>query len=181
MKDVADRAGVHPSTVSRVLSNSSRVTPATREKVLAAVDVLAYRPNRYISALMRNRRQRQTPAPFLAGDWGREPFLEWIDSERPDAILCYTRHGLPFEWLESAGIRVPEEIGVASLACSQGGSVSGVLERWELQAIRGVNLVIDLLADNTLGTHECPNVSIVDAGWNPGNTLRRVNGQRPNL
>lgn len=336
MKDVAELAGVHPSTVSRVLSNNPRVTSETREKVLAAVNELAYRPNPYISILMRNRRQRKDPdakatlallttfptrdgtirefpllesafdaakrqaeargfnleefwaplgrmsgdrlnqilrtrnisgillapfprpmetfglhwdrfavvawglslldptvhrvrsnhfesltmamdechklgyrriglalrketniragmrweaayylkqrefgvenppAPLLAEEWAREPFLKWVNKEQPDAILCYTRYGLPFDWLASEGVRVPEDIGVASLACSQGGRVSGVLESWELQAIRGVNLVIDLLADNAFGIHERPNVSVVDAGWNPGETLRRV-------
>ncbi len=339
MKDVADRAGVHPSTVSRVLSNSPRVTAKTREKVRAAVQSLGYRPNPYISILMRNRRQRKTPeakatlallttfpsrdgtikefpllesafeaarrqarvrgfnleelwapldrmssdrlnqilhtrsisgillAPFprpmetfglnwdrvavvawglslldprvhrvrsnhfgslamamdechrlgyrrvglalrqetnvragkrweaayylkqrelgienppaayLASNWTKEPFLRWLDRERPDAILCYTRYGMPFEWLESEGIKVPKEVGVASLACSQGGQVSGVLESWELQAVRGINLVIDLLADNAFGLHDCPNVSVVDAGWNPGETLLQVPGR----
>jgi DNA-binding LacI/PurR family transcriptional regulator len=45
--DVARAAGVHPSTVSRVLHDSDRaaVRPETRERIMAAARELRYRPN----------------------------------------------------------------------------------------------------------------------------------------
>ncbi|MEO6716159.1 MAG: LacI family DNA-binding transcriptional regulator [Novosphingobium sp.] len=43
--DVARAAGVSPMTVSRVVNNEARVLPATREKVLQAVEALGYVPN----------------------------------------------------------------------------------------------------------------------------------------
>ncbi len=43
--DVARAAGVSPMTVSRVVNNEARVLPATREKVLLAVEALGYVPN----------------------------------------------------------------------------------------------------------------------------------------
>ncbi|WP_343043049.1 LacI family DNA-binding transcriptional regulator [Pelistega europaea] len=43
-KDVAKKAGVSQTTVSRVLNNSSSVAQATREKVLQAIDALGYIP-----------------------------------------------------------------------------------------------------------------------------------------
>jgi LacI family repressor for deo operon, udp, cdd, tsx, nupC, and nupG len=43
--EVAKRAGVSTATVSRVLSNSAVVAPATRKRVLAAVERLGYVPN----------------------------------------------------------------------------------------------------------------------------------------
>lgn len=45
IRDVAKAAGVAPSTVSRVLSGSSRISPATQERVRAAVAKLNYYPN----------------------------------------------------------------------------------------------------------------------------------------
>ncbi|MFI0352760.1 LacI family DNA-binding transcriptional regulator [Actinomadura sp. 9N407] len=45
VKDVALRAGVSVATVSRVLNDSARVTPETRDRVLAAVAELGYRRN----------------------------------------------------------------------------------------------------------------------------------------
>jgi DNA-binding LacI/PurR family transcriptional regulator len=43
--EVAKKAGVSPSTVSRVLSQHPVVAPATRRKVMAAVERLGYAPN----------------------------------------------------------------------------------------------------------------------------------------
>lgn len=43
--DVARVAGVSPMTVSRVVNNEARVLPATREKVLKAIEQLGYVPN----------------------------------------------------------------------------------------------------------------------------------------
>jgi LacI family repressor for deo operon, udp, cdd, tsx, nupC, and nupG len=55
IRDVAKRAGVHISTVSRVLSHPGIVAPATRQRVLRAIKALAYTPNS-IAAGLRTRR-----------------------------------------------------------------------------------------------------------------------------
>ena len=50
--DVAELAGVTRSMVSYVLNGSSRnVAPETRQKILAAIDELGYRPNKFAQAL----------------------------------------------------------------------------------------------------------------------------------
>ncbi|MGO3886848.1 MAG: LacI family DNA-binding transcriptional regulator, partial [Mycetocola sp.] len=51
--DVAREAGVSTATVSFVLAGKSPVAPATREKVLRAVNKLGYRRNRHARALRR--------------------------------------------------------------------------------------------------------------------------------
>lgn len=51
IRDVARQAGVSVATVSRVLNNSSVVTPETRDAVLQAVESLGYRPNANAQAL----------------------------------------------------------------------------------------------------------------------------------
>uniref|UniRef100_UPI0028113331 LacI family DNA-binding transcriptional regulator n=1 Tax=Microbacterium sp. TaxID=51671 RepID=UPI0028113331 len=55
MADVAARAGVSHQTVSRVLNGHAYVKPDTRERVLAAIDDLGYRPNRAARALVTAR------------------------------------------------------------------------------------------------------------------------------
>jgi LacI family transcriptional regulator len=57
ISDVAAHAGVGPSTVSRVLNDHPRVSPATRARVLAAIDALSYRPNPMARGLSRGRCQ----------------------------------------------------------------------------------------------------------------------------
>ena len=55
--DVAQRAGVSPITVSRVINNSGYASPATRARVEAAIAELGYVPNRLASSL-RSKRTR---------------------------------------------------------------------------------------------------------------------------
>lgn len=49
---IAVEAGVSRMTVSRALRNVRGVNPVTRERILAAVDKLGYRPNPLVSAFM---------------------------------------------------------------------------------------------------------------------------------
>ena len=51
--DVALRSGVSTATVSRVLSGAAEARPATRARVLAAVEALGYRPSAVARALKR--------------------------------------------------------------------------------------------------------------------------------
>ena len=51
IKDVAEAAGVSTATVSRVLSDKPHVRPEIRERVLAVVENLNYRPNRVARSL----------------------------------------------------------------------------------------------------------------------------------
>jgi DNA-binding LacI/PurR family transcriptional regulator len=51
VNDVALAAGVSRQTVSNVLHTPHRVSPATRERVRAAIDALGYQPNRAAQAL----------------------------------------------------------------------------------------------------------------------------------
>ncbi|MBL8161984.1 MAG: LacI family DNA-binding transcriptional regulator [Anaerolineae bacterium] len=56
IRDVAKKAGVGIGTVSRVLNNSPKVTPATRQAVLEAISALGFRPNSVARALPRKSR-----------------------------------------------------------------------------------------------------------------------------
>lgn len=53
--DIADLAGVSIATVSRALSKSSSVRPATQRKIDEAIDKLNYRPNMLAAGLRRQR------------------------------------------------------------------------------------------------------------------------------
>lgn len=55
MADVARRAGVSHQTVSRVLNDHPNVRPETRERVLRAIEELAYRRNSSARALVTRR------------------------------------------------------------------------------------------------------------------------------
>ncbi|BET66983.1 hypothetical protein ASA1KI_19010 [Opitutales bacterium ASA1] len=56
LQDVAERAGVHRSTVTLALRDSPRLPLATRRRIKAIADALGYRVNPLVAALMRSRR-----------------------------------------------------------------------------------------------------------------------------
>jgi LacI family transcriptional regulator len=94
--DVAAEAGVHPSTVSRVLTGDpgAAIRPATRERVMAAAERLDYRP----SALARSLRLRRTLTLGMLVPDITNPFFSSIIKGAEDAasdrgynlILCNT-------------------------------------------------------------------------------------------
>src|SRR5260370_5381665 len=55
MRDVAREAGVGIGTVSRVVNDSPLVKPETRERVLAAIDKLHYRPDPIARSMISKR------------------------------------------------------------------------------------------------------------------------------
>lgn len=58
MKDVAELAGVSKSTVSHVINETRNVEPATKRRVLEAIEELGYRPSSVARSLTTNRTQK---------------------------------------------------------------------------------------------------------------------------
>ena len=55
IKDVAKEANVATSTVSRVLSNSPKISEKTKEKVMKVIDELNFKPNQIARGLATNK------------------------------------------------------------------------------------------------------------------------------
>ncbi|HKV68436.1 MAG TPA: LacI family DNA-binding transcriptional regulator, partial [Gaiellales bacterium] len=72
LREVADRAGVAMSSVSRVLSGHPDVSEAMRARVMAVVDELGYEPNMLAASLRRGSTMtvaavvRDVSSPFYA-------------------------------------------------------------------------------------------------------------------
>ena len=74
MQDVADRAGVSISTVSRVINDGVYVDPSTKQRVQEAITALGYRPN----LLARSFRRKETQTIGLLVPDNSNPFFAEI-------------------------------------------------------------------------------------------------------
>ena len=74
--DVARVADVSLATVSRVLINPEKVKPKTRERVLAAINELGYRPNAIARGLAS---RRSTNVGLIVPTCSRASVSEMID------------------------------------------------------------------------------------------------------
>ena len=73
---VGDLAGVSPSTVSRVVSNSTPVSPGLREAVESAIAQLGYVPNRAARNLATSRSDSiGVVISEPMSQWGSDPFI----------------------------------------------------------------------------------------------------------
>jgi DNA-binding LacI/PurR family transcriptional regulator len=61
LQDVAEKAGVHRSTVSLALRDNPRISADVRSKIQRIARELGYRSNPLVTALMRSRRTRRAP------------------------------------------------------------------------------------------------------------------------
>lgn len=85
MADVARRAGVSHQTVSRVLNNHPNVREATRDRVLQAIDELAYRRNSSARALVTRRTQTLGVVAFDTTLYGPASTLFGIEQAAREA------------------------------------------------------------------------------------------------
>ncbi|MBC2837249.1 LacI family DNA-binding transcriptional regulator [Paragemmobacter straminiformis] len=116
LKDVAERAGVSRSAVSRTFTEGASVAPATRARVLAAAEALGYRPN----LLARSLTTRTTGLIGLVSNNFQNPaFLEIFD--------LFTR-GLQERGLRPLLVNLTDELDPArSVGLLRQYSVDGVI------------------------------------------------------
>ncbi len=111
------------------------------------------------------------PAILLSED--RNEFLQWVRRFRPDAILCdgTTERG----WLDAAGYRVPEAIGVATLSLLKSGEIphyAGIDQRENAVGAAAVDIIVEQLNTNTFGLPTVAKTVMVDCAWRDGPSVR---------
>jgi len=115
MKTIAAQAGVTQATVSMCLANNPRIPVATRNRIRALAERLGYRPNPYVSALMRVRRRGRASndRPVLAlvngldrEDGWRKTISLTVRQMREGAIAQAAQRGYKAEefWLHRDGM-----------------------------------------------------------------------------
>jgi DNA-binding LacI/PurR family transcriptional regulator len=120
MHDVARLAGVSHQTVSRVLNGHPHVSPTTRERVVAAMHELDYRPNAFARGLVTRRSQRIGVLSFDSRLFGPGSTLHAIERAA-----------------RAAGFGV----AVAGMSDHAGGDIDEAVEALRAQAVDGVIVI----------------------------------------
>jgi DNA-binding LacI/PurR family transcriptional regulator len=122
LKDVAKKAGVAPSTVSRVINNSSRISEETKEKVRKIMDEIGYHPNINARNLVKQRSHNLgLVIPYSTEEAFADPFYSEI--LRGIGVLAHSK-GFNLLLLTSSG---EEEEKKTVLNAVRGKQIDGVL------------------------------------------------------
>ncbi|HUA05634.1 MAG TPA: LacI family DNA-binding transcriptional regulator [Solirubrobacteraceae bacterium] len=149
MSDVGRLAGVSHQTVSRVINGSPHVRPETREKVLAAMEELGYRPNSVARALVTGRSRTLGVVSFDTTLYGPASTLFGIERAAHEAGYF---------------------IIVASLKALDRSSVTDAVERLRRQGVDGILVIAphEEAGDALLHTHADVPLVAVEAGPDDG-------------
>jgi hypothetical protein len=86
-----------------------------------------------------------------------------------------TGDGHVLDWLTNAGVRVPEDVGVAWLAAYKDKTISGVDQNCYLTGVTAMDFLAGMLYRNERGVPVSPLRILVEGTWHEGQTVRRVN------
>lgn len=122
LKDIAKKAGVAPSTVSRVINDSSRISKETKAKVKKIMDEMGYHPNINARNLVKQRSHNLgLVIPYSTEEAFSDPFYSEI--LRAIGVLAHSK-GFNLLLLTSNG---EEEEKETVLKAVRGKQIDGVL------------------------------------------------------
>lgn len=140
MADVAQLAGVSHQTVSRVLHDSPHVRGDTRERVLAAIRQLDYRPNSLAQALVTGRSRTLGVVSFDTTLYGPASTLLGIEQAAHDAGYA---------------------VSISSLRSLNRPTVLSAIHRLRDQGVDGVAVIAPLRAGVDALRHVRPDFPVV--------------------
>jgi DNA-binding LacI/PurR family transcriptional regulator len=152
MADVARLAGVSHQTVSRVLNDHPNVRPHTRERVLAAIRELAYRPNAAARTLVTRRTNTLGVISFDTTLYGPASMLYGIERA---AHHDYS-------------------VSIASLAAFDRRSVLEAVDRFLSQGVEGIIVIAPQTSAVAALGHVPPHVPLVAVGCGTRTALTSV-------
>lgn len=101
----------------------------------------------------------------------RDAFLAWYRRHRPDVVISLWEQVYP--WLVEAGVKVPEETGLAVLSVRRlDGAIAGIWENPRLVGARALELLVDLVHRAERGAPSIPSCLLIEGTWVDGKTVR---------
>lgn len=110
-----------------------------------------------------------SPVPTNAG-MDAAAFGEWYRTHKPDVVVSNLSN--PLELLRGMGLRVPEDVGYASLdLLHKDDPASGIDQQATEVGAAAVDQVVTQLQNNEFGLPKYPKTVSLDGLWREGNTL----------
>lgn len=107
----------------------------------------------------------------------KAPLLEWLARYRPDVMIVADRYDVLREFtatLQTNGIRVPEDLGVAAISqFLEGTALSGMQENQNLMGAWAVEMLLARIMNQDLGIPDHPRIEMVESQWIEGRSLRK--------
>jgi LacI family transcriptional regulator len=116
--------------------------------------------------------KRDRLEPFIPREnAGAAEFRDWLYRNDPDSLLVYKFPARKL--LESWGVRVPEDIGLAYLyrTSDEMGSAAGIDGNLDVVGAAAFDLVVERLHANATGTSKHPKEVLITGTWHEGPTL----------
>ena len=106
-------------------------------------------------------------------------FRAWHAEHKPDAILCIN-HEVK-KWLETMGVKVPEEVGLAHLDWHDGlPDWGGMHQNNTLVGVASIDMLVGQLHRNEFGLPKFSKASLIESTWVDGPSLaRRIASESP--
>ena len=99
-------------------------------------------------------------------------FQAWLARERPDVV--FTLYNVVRRWIEAAGLRVPDDIGLIQLERRRGNlDWAGMDQHNDLTGEAAVDMLVGMLHSNELGLPAHPRATLISGSWVDGATVRR--------
>lgn len=99
-------------------------------------------------------------------------FRKWFIRTRPDALIG-NQPDYALEWLRKMKVRVPDDVGYASLDVMKDTGIAGIRQSWGGMFAAAVDQLTGELARNEFGLPVEPKVTLIEGTWVDGETVKR--------
>lgn len=118
----------------------------------------------WTAAFLVKRLLHKEDFPMLISEtWTEAIFRRWFEREKPDAIVSILPE-VPV-WLKNLGLRVPEDVGYATLDRCPEAPWPGVDQNSDHIAAAAVDLLVEQLYHNRYGIPETPKSVLIEGKW----------------
>lgn len=123
-----------------------------------------------------HRKDKTRLPPLLVEQRQQSVFNRWFDRYKPDVVISIDHCGLRF--LETLGLRIPEEVGLATLdwdgEMDQMPEVSGIDQNSWYVGAAAVDMLVASIQREDRGIPAHPMHTQIQGSWRPGKTTRQL-------